>query len=226
MSQSNQTLLQKITNIGRMIQRFELQTKINQKAPAQQRIINVVYEEEGITQSMLAEILDVKPSTLAETLKKLEEKKEIYRKEDKNDKRIKQIYLTQSGKTKVTIENENDFSEKLISGLSAEEQETLEVLLNKMINGWPKEVKAEFEKSTDPFERLAAIKEQLFKEFTSEEFQNLTSEEQMRIKREKMNKFKRAFPKDCHHHGPKGRHHRHSFDCDERQFLRPEDFDF
>ena len=75
----------------------------NQRLSGQQRVLAVLNLEDGLVQSYLAEVLDLRPSSLAELLKKMENSGDIQRKEDAADKRIKRIYLTETGRKKQKI---------------------------------------------------------------------------------------------------------------------------
>lgn len=207
MSKLTDNLLKSFTSIGRLGQKLAFNAEIKQSAPAQQRIIDLLSEEDGLTQGLLAEILDVKPSSLAEILKKLEQKGEITRREDKDDKRIKQVFLTEVGRLKASTDNHHDYSEALFTGLTLSEQETLQQLLTKMIAGFPDNLKANFDKSTNPFEKMARLKTQLFEEFSSEAFQALSPHEQEIRKREKLKDLHKAM-----HHNFEQPHHRHGHD--------------
>lgn len=70
----------------------------NQRLSGQQRVLAVLNLEDGLVQNYLAEVLDLRPSSLAELLKKMENSGDIQRKEDAADKRIKRIYLTETGR--------------------------------------------------------------------------------------------------------------------------------
>ena len=214
MSKLTHNLLQSMTGIGRLSQKLAFNAEITQTAPAQQRVIDLLSEEDGLTQGILAEILDVKPSSLAETLKKLEQKEIIFRREDQDDKRIKQVFLTDSGRQKASTSGQIDYSEELFQGLSVSEQEELEQLLTKMITGFSKNLKANFEKSTNPFEKLASIKNELFEEFSSEAFQALPRHEQEMRKREKLRAFRSAMHHNFEHH------HNHEHDHSREHFKR------
>nr|WP_232850426.1 MarR family winged helix-turn-helix transcriptional regulator [Enterococcus innesii] len=72
----------------------------NQRLSGQQRVLAVLNLEDGLVQNYLAEVLDLRPSSLAELLKKMENSGDIQRKEDAADKRIKRIYLTETGQKK------------------------------------------------------------------------------------------------------------------------------
>lgn len=57
-------------------------------------VLTGLYANEGVTQSELAEYMDIEKATLGRLLDRLEEKDWIERKADKSDRRIKRVYLT------------------------------------------------------------------------------------------------------------------------------------
>jgi MarR family transcriptional regulator, transcriptional regulator for hemolysin len=57
-------------------------------------VLNNLYFNEGITQSALADLLDVEKPTLGRLLDRLEAKDWIARQADRHDRRVKRVYLT------------------------------------------------------------------------------------------------------------------------------------
>ena len=57
-------------------------------------VLNYLYFNEGITQSALADLLDVEKPTLGRLLDRLEAKGWIARQADRHDRRAKRVYLT------------------------------------------------------------------------------------------------------------------------------------
>ncbi len=57
-------------------------------------VLNNLYVNEGITQSALADLLDVEKPTLGRLLDRLEAKGWIARQPDRHDRRAKRVYLT------------------------------------------------------------------------------------------------------------------------------------
>jgi MarR family transcriptional regulator for hemolysin len=57
-------------------------------------VLNNLYVNEGITQSALADLLDVEKPTLGRLLDRLEAKGWIARQADRHDRRVKRVYLT------------------------------------------------------------------------------------------------------------------------------------
>ena len=61
-------------------------------------ILIVLYQNEQVSQKTISKLLNLDKTSLARTIKKLEEEKYIKRKQDKNDKRAYSIYLTVKAK--------------------------------------------------------------------------------------------------------------------------------
>jgi MarR family transcriptional regulator, transcriptional regulator for hemolysin len=57
-------------------------------------VLNHLYFHEGITQSELAEMLDIEKPTLGRLLDRLEDKGWLERRADRSDRRAKRVYLT------------------------------------------------------------------------------------------------------------------------------------
>lgn len=109
-------LLKKLQFVGRASKHFAGKGPV--KYSGRQRIINILAKENGMIQSQLAEILDVRPSSLAEILKKMEADGDVRRESDENDGRIKLVYLTDAGKEKIVESSESDdeFSNRFLLG--------------------------------------------------------------------------------------------------------------
>lgn len=112
----------------------------------QAKLLMEIFKNNGASQRELAENLDVRPSSMAEMLKKLENNGFILKKQDENDQRISHIYLTDEGKKIVEeIEKSKDeFEEKFFSALTEEEKEKLLVLIEKLCLGLEKDDNDEY----------------------------------------------------------------------------------
>ncbi len=66
--------------------------------PGQVAVMKALDRKEGISQRELADILHIKPPTVAVSIKRMEKNGFIERKPDEKDQRITRIYLTQYGK--------------------------------------------------------------------------------------------------------------------------------
>ncbi|MCI0711342.1 MAG: MarR family transcriptional regulator [Chloroflexi bacterium] len=65
--------------------------------PGQEMILFELWEEEGLTQSQLAENVCVEPPTVTKTLQRLERAGIVERRQDVEDARVSRVYLTPEG---------------------------------------------------------------------------------------------------------------------------------
>ncbi len=101
----------------------------------QGRIISLLREKDGISQRELAEMLHIRPPSLSEVLDKLEANALIERRQNEEDKRMSNVFLTEKGReTALQVEAaRQSAADTLFVGLSQEEQESLSGLLDKLI---------------------------------------------------------------------------------------------
>ncbi len=87
-------------------------------------VLNFLYFNEGVNQSDFAILLDIEKAPLSRLLYRMEKKGWIERRSDKNDKRIKNLFL--SKKIKPLILDMRDMAnltrQQALSGLSKKEQ--------------------------------------------------------------------------------------------------------
>ena len=177
-----------------------------QKLTGQQRVLAILVKEDGLIQSQLAEILDIRPSSLAELMKKMEKSNDVLRKEEEHDKRIKRVFLTEKGRQKAKKISHvgEDMSEAFFAGLTEEEQENFSEYLQKISAGWQEEFQKQAGRFVDPMDRLRqmqAMREQ-FAENWQEDWQNLSREEQHRIRHQmqrEMRNASREFSRNFNH---------------------------
>lgn len=100
----------------------------------QHRALVVLAKEGTLTQSQLAEILDIRPSSMTELLSKLEDRGLITRAADEDDKRVTNVSITDDGRK--IIENDDDSADKMLdtlfTGLSDDEVTELSQLFDKL----------------------------------------------------------------------------------------------
>lgn len=87
-----------------------------------------------VTQKELSEGLNIMPASLSEVLMKLERKGYVARVKDENDRRFVRVRLTEEGEAALS-----EAAEEVIdpfASLSSEEQETLKLLLGKLLADW------------------------------------------------------------------------------------------
>ena len=127
----------------------------------QKRVLAVLKLADGLSQNYLAEILALKPGSLAELLKKMELKGDITRKTDDQDKRVKRVYLTDSGRekaNKLKLWVDKRDTEPFFAGLTEEEQKQLRQLLEKISNNWDDDFKEKMGEMVDPADCMAKFK--------------------------------------------------------------------
>ena len=97
----------------------------------QEMILFQLWEEEGITQSKIAENLCIEAPTVTKMLQRLEKAGFVERRQDPEDGRISRVYLTPEGKSlQIPVEQVwQKLEEQTITGLSDMEQALLQRLL-------------------------------------------------------------------------------------------------
>lgn len=98
------------------------------------KLLALISENDGIIQRDLAEMLDMRPSSLTEMLSNLEKNSLIKREQDGNDRRIMHVYLTEAGKEEleeVTRVN-SKLSNSIFNCLTIEEKEVMLGMINKV----------------------------------------------------------------------------------------------
>lgn len=100
----------------------------------QQFVLCVLWSEEGLTHSDLADRLGVSPATVTKALKRMERAGFLERRADPADQRVSRVYLTEAGREiresveQIWAELEQD----TLRGFSDEERENLEGLLRRI----------------------------------------------------------------------------------------------
>ena len=102
----------------------------------QGRIIFLLLENEGISQRVLAELMQIRPGSLSELLTKLEQSDYIERRPNERDRRVVNIFLKEEGLKAVerVKSARQKMGDSLFAALTAEEQSQLSGLLEKLIS--------------------------------------------------------------------------------------------
>jgi len=109
-------------------------------------VLNHLFRNNGVTQSELAEILEVEKPTLGRLLDRLEQKGWVRREADANDRRAKRVFLTQEVEPAIKTMRAAaaEMRRDAVAGLSAEQQErfvdsllTIKANLSRSANGVP-----------------------------------------------------------------------------------------
>lgn len=108
---------------AQMTRNFDKRTRRIGLTRSQWRVISPLMKQQGITQTALAEIVEIEKAPLGRTLDKLEENGWIRREHDPSDRRARRVYLTDKITPHVDAVTEtvrSTFGEAL-HGLKAEE---------------------------------------------------------------------------------------------------------
>lgn len=109
-------------------------------------VLNHLFRNNGVTQSELAEILEVEKPTLGRLLDRLEQKGWVRREADANDRRVKRVFLTKEVEPAIKTMRSAaaEMRRDAVAGLSAEQQErfvdsllTIKANLSRSDNGVP-----------------------------------------------------------------------------------------
>jgi DNA-binding MarR family transcriptional regulator len=89
----------------------------------QSSVLGLLWEQDGLAQSELAERLDRSPSTITKTVQRLEKVGFVERRQDDRDERISRVYLTDAGReVQPAVEAVWDrINKQIFAGFSAEE---------------------------------------------------------------------------------------------------------
>lgn len=186
MSEQTSNLLHRLQYVSQIATLFFTNKK--QRFDGQQQVINLLAVEDGMPQGNLAELMDIRPSSLAELLKKLEQAGAVERREDPTDKRIKRVYLTEMGRKRViqNADRKQDLSAIFFAGLSQEEQHDFDRLLDKIIEGLPEEYRVRMNQ-LDPFEKLSEM-QRLREEMMDIDWSKLSRHEKHQMRRDMQNR--------------------------------------
>ena len=98
------------------------------------RLMNMLKENGELSQKEIAEKLDIRPQSLSELLVKMESDGFISRRQDKDDKRVIVVALTEKGEEQLVVlrKANREHAEKLFSPLNDEEKDALIAILKKL----------------------------------------------------------------------------------------------
>ncbi len=98
------------------------------------RILTTLCREDGLSQKVLAQRLDIRPQSLSETIVKLAEDKLVERIPSENDKRELLIYITDEGRVRAAEirARREAFAKEFFSSLSEDEILSLNNILRKI----------------------------------------------------------------------------------------------
>lgn len=98
------------------------------------RLMNMLKENGELSQKEIAEKLDIRPQSLSELLVKMESDGFISRRQDKDDKRVIVVALTEKGEEQLVVlrQANREHAERLFSPLTDEEKDALIAILKKL----------------------------------------------------------------------------------------------
>lgn len=108
----------------------------------QGRILRELLQTDGMSQKELAQKLQIRQPSLTELLLKLESGGYIERRQNKNDKRITNVFITDKSseqRKQIGIARQK-MSQDMFHALTDEEQVALINLLNKLVTAWTEEL--------------------------------------------------------------------------------------
>jgi len=108
--------------------------KVGGRPSAQNRILLMLNESDGISQRDMTTLLQLRPQSVSETLSKLEAGGLVERRQNSRDKRVFNIFMTEEGKARAQelVIDRPDFGAMFLSALSPEEKRQLLELLMKL----------------------------------------------------------------------------------------------
>ncbi|MDQ7096627.1 MarR family transcriptional regulator [Desulfosporosinus sp. PR] len=99
----------------------------------QNRVLNIIADNDGLNQKELAELLDIRSASMSELLNKLERSSLITREKDEADKRITHVFLSDEGrKLANSSQSQGDFAEMLFGSLPDEEKHMFYTIMKKL----------------------------------------------------------------------------------------------
>jgi len=115
-----------IADVARLLRwRFDRKSQGLGLSRAQWSVLAHLYRSDGIRQNELANMLEVKPITIARQLDRLETNSWIERRNDPNDRRAKRVFLTAKAKPMISRLSKIGRSvlDEAMNGVSPEDQE-------------------------------------------------------------------------------------------------------
>lgn len=91
----------------------------------QPRMLMLLWERDGLTQSEIVETLELRQPTVAKTIERLQKKGILFTRADTSDKRMVKVYLTPKGydlKEEIMLIFE-DMAKKMLKGFSLQEKD-------------------------------------------------------------------------------------------------------
>lgn len=136
MEDKNEQIILSFFEVIKLSQRFAMQKskKNSNLMIGQYRCLQLLFIKDGRTQKELAEILNIRATSLSETIARLESQEMIRRERSKDDKRTFLVYLTDKGRecAKQNLKDREELYSYILHPLSEEEKEQFGSILNKI----------------------------------------------------------------------------------------------
>lgn len=104
--------------------------------PGQNHMLSFLYKHEGQSQKQIADMINIKPSTVTIMIKKMEKANLVKRIPDEMDQRVIRVYLSDEGRIicEKLLEVNNQIQEECLKDFDEKEIEELHKLLSKVKN--------------------------------------------------------------------------------------------
>lgn len=145
---NNELLYLKFVQISHIMDKRNKRCNEKTITKGQGRVLTVLQRKDGISTKDLSEILDIRVTSLNETLNKLEQKEYIEKIPSKDDKRVLLIYLTDKGHNFEFLKPKDV---DIFDCLSDDEKDQLYDYLNRIFIGYHEKIKSE---NPEKFERV------------------------------------------------------------------------
>ncbi|WP_415238928.1 MarR family winged helix-turn-helix transcriptional regulator [Seleniivibrio woodruffii] len=138
MNNSSANILKSFIRLARMVHRESHKhvhdVQDHRMHRAQGHLLSIIAENNGAKQMELAELMDMRPSSMTEMLTKLAQTELIERKQDEKDQRVMRVYLTEKGENALKASKAAivDMSDSLFGVLTEEEQAQFASLMDKL----------------------------------------------------------------------------------------------
>jgi DNA-binding MarR family transcriptional regulator len=98
-------------------------------------VLFALYKKDGMSNSEMAEFLEITPATLTNKVKRMEKSQLVIRRRDPQDERVSRIYLTEKGRGLLDDLNEamKDIERVLLTGFTQAEAKVFKKSLNKLV---------------------------------------------------------------------------------------------
>lgn len=131
-------LLGKLRRLTNLMQRARIQEFADHDfnmMDGKGRLLGVLHEKDGLTQRELGEVLDIRPSSVGELVRKLEMGGLVVRKNNERDRRVMNVYLTDAGRELVsdTSSVRTEIQACVFKDISEEEKDVFARVLERMI---------------------------------------------------------------------------------------------